>query len=150
MLLLLACAGTLAMLLVKREVQTAALGTKKAWTVHVLRLCRHSIILIGPQPKLLCHCISFAVSGLHGTDCPLCGLQLSSAAQLLGGAFHVGSLADAAAVGPALKALTSSALPQPLLATLASPRIKASQQVLLTFRLCTSPIEYIAAYKPAL
>ena len=57
------------------------------------------------------------------------GLQLSSAAQLLGGAFLVGSLADAAAVGPALKALTSSALPQPLLATLASPRIKATQQV---------------------
>ena len=58
-------------------------------------------------------------------------VQLSSAAQLLGGAFHVGSLEDAAAVGPALKALTSSALPQPLLATLASPRIKVSQQVLL-------------------
>ena len=56
-------------------------------------------------------------------------MQLSGAAQLLGGAFHVGSLADAAAVGPALKALTSSALPQPLIATLTSPRIKTSQQV---------------------
>lgn len=54
--------------------------------------------------------------------------QLSNAAQLLGGAYHVGSLADAAAVGPALKALVESALPQPLLATMASPRIKGSQQ----------------------
>ena len=61
-------------------------------------------------------------------------MQLSGVAQLVGGAFHVGSLADAAAVGPALQALTTSALPHPLLATLASPRIKASQQVLLTTR----------------
>ena len=67
-------------------------------------------------------------------------LQLSSAAQLLGGAFHVGSLTDAAAVGPALKALTSSTLPQPLLATLASPRIKASQQVRLTSAACCMPL----------
>lgn len=59
------------------------------------------------------------------------GMQLSGVAQLVGGAFHVGSLADASAVGPALQALTTSALPHPLLATLASPRIKASQQVLL-------------------
>lgn len=64
-------------------------------------------------------------------------MQLSGAAQLLGGAFHVGSLADAAAVGPALQALTTSPLPSPLLATLASPRIKASQQVLLTVPLCS-------------
>ena len=56
-------------------------------------------------------------------------MQLSSAAQLLGAAYHVSSLADAAAVGPALKALVESELPQPLAATLASPRITGSQQV---------------------
>lgn len=71
-------------------------------------------------------------------------VQLSGAAQLLGGAFHVGSLADAAAVGPALQALTTSALPHPLLATLASPRIKASQQVLLTVPLCSHILTYAA------
>lgn len=66
-------------------------------------------------------------------------MQLSGAAQLVGGAFHVGSLADAAAVGPALQALTTSSLPHPLLATLASPRIKASQQVLLTMCIPVTP-----------
>ncbi|KAL3162543.1 proteasome regulatory particle base subunit [Trebouxia sp. C0010 RCD-2024] len=63
-----------------------------------------------------------------GSAITITASQLSGAAQLLGGAFHVGSLADAAAVGPALQALTTSPLPSPLLATLASPRIKASQQ----------------------
>lgn len=57
----------------------------------------------------------------------------------------MGSLADAAAVGPALKALTSSALPQPLLATLASPRIKASQQVLLITADCCMPSAVLPA-----
>ena len=60
----------------------------------------------------------------------------------------MGSLADAAAVGPALKALTSSALPQPLLATLASPRIKASQQVLLTSADCCMPSAVVSTALP--
>lgn len=72
-----------------------------------------------------------------------CCVQLSNAAQLLGGAYHVGSLADAAAVGPALKALVESALPQPLLATMASPRIKGSQQVTFHFLSFASVQRYI-------
>ena len=66
---------------------------------------------------------------LRGSWHVLLWLQLSNAAQLLGGAYHVSNLEDAAAVGPALKALVGSGLPQPLGPTLASPRIKGSQQV---------------------
>lgn len=58
-------------------------------------------------------------------------LQLSGAAQLFSGAQHVHSLADAAQVGPALTALTQSALPSPLHATLATPGIGLDYKVSL-------------------
>ena len=79
---------------------------------------------IPPYP--IYHTISMHTQQL--TDAACC-MQLSAAGQVLGGAYHVGSLADAANVGPALRALSESALPEPLLPTLASSRISASHQV---------------------